>query len=76
MPKVISKMIQEAKREGGVPAGGKRSFEDSFTYEPSLNLLILWYNVGKTTKIAVRSVSRRPRDIRFSLHSKPSFQDA
>ena len=66
MPRVVSKMIEEAKRAGGVPAGGKVSFEDAFTYEPGLTLLILWYNVGKTTKIAVRSVSRCPRDIRVA----------
>ena len=65
MPKVVSGMIKEAKSAGGVPAGGKSSFEEAFTYEPALKLLILWYNVGKTTRIAVRTVSHCPR----ALHS-------
>lgn len=52
----MREMIAEAKRCGGVPAGNHHSFNECFTCEPGFRVLLLWFNVGNTTRLAIPHV--------------------
>ena len=49
-------MIAAAKSVGGVPPVGRDRLDDCFTYEPSLEAVILWYNVDGDTKVDMQPV--------------------
>ncbi len=56
MDELKTRMIEAAKSAGGTPPAGYNRLDDCFTYEPSLDAIILWYNVGGSTRIEIRSL--------------------
>ena len=48
---LMLRMIRTVEAVGGVPTAGYRNLNECFTYEPSLELLMLWYNINGNTRI-------------------------
>ena len=49
------RMIRTVEAAGGAPTAGFQHLVECFTYEPSLESLMLWYNIDGTTKIEISS---------------------
>ena len=51
MDKVQKALYDKAMEEHKVikPCGGKKSFEDCFTYDPDLRKIVFWFNLDNGT---------------------------
>ena len=59
MDDIIAEMIAEVRGRGGVPPTGRQNLLDAVTVEPSLGLIILWYNEGQSTRVLTRNLPAR-----------------
>lgn len=62
MDRLKEQMIGEVLAAGGKPVGKKSSLYDCFTFDHDLGHLMLWYNMGLTTKMIFRDYSPAAAD--------------